>query len=85
MQLLFRRWVPRLGVKGAIWAVAHRLLRLIWKVLHQQVRYQERGPLGLNAIAIQRRKRRLVRQLRELGYKVKLEVVEPPEPAGVMA
>jgi transposase len=85
MQLLFRRWVPRLGVKGAIWAVAHRLLRLIWKVLHQGVRYQERGPLGLNPKAIERRKRRLVRRLRELGYRVKLEAVEPPEPAGVTA
>ena len=85
MQLLFRRWVPRLGVKGAIWAVAHRLLRLIWKVLHQGARYQERGPLGLNPKAIERRKRRLVRRLRELGYRVKLEAVEPPEPAGVTA
>jgi transposase len=85
MQLLFQRWVPRLGVNAAIWAVAHRLLRLVWKVLHQEVRYQERGPLGLNAITIQRRKRRLVRQLRELGYTVKLEAVKPPQPAAATA
>ena len=72
-QILFRRWVPRLGAKKAIWAVAHRLLRLIWKVLHKGVSYEERGPLGLNKNALHRRKRRLLRDLRALGYKVILE------------
>ena len=31
------------GTKVAIWAVAHLLLRPIWKVLHQKVRYIEHG------------------------------------------
>jgi hypothetical protein len=30
----FRTLLARLGAKPAIWAVAHRLLRVIWKVLH---------------------------------------------------
>jgi len=76
-QLLFRRWVPRLGVKKAIWAVAHRVLRLIWKVLHEGVAYQERGPQPLTAPARRRRRARLLRELRKLGYDVTLS----PRPA----
>ena len=75
-QILFQRWVPRLGANKTIWAVAHRLLRLIWKVLHQGVSYEERGPLGLNKDAISRRKRRLLRGLRALGFKVTLEPIK---------
>jgi transposase len=43
-EIVFRRLLPRLGFKQAIWAIAHRLCRLIWKILHQHVRYDERGP-----------------------------------------
>ena len=71
-QALFRRWVPRLGVKKAIWAVAHRLLRLIWKLLHEGVRYQERGPLPPSPQILRRRRARLLRELRALGYDVTL-------------
>ena len=71
-QVLFRRWVPRLGVKKAIWAVAHRVLRLIWKLLHEGVRYEERGPVPPNAQVLRRRRARLVRELRALGYDVTL-------------
>jgi transposase-like zinc-binding protein len=41
----FRRLIPRMGIKKAIWAAAHRLLRVMWKVLHAGVHYIERGPL----------------------------------------
>jgi transposase len=34
-QHLYRRLVPRLGEPKALWAVAHRLCRLVWKILHQ--------------------------------------------------
>lgn len=71
-EAVFRRLVPRLGVKKAIWAIAHRLLRLIWKVLHDGVQYVEFGPLALKPQAIQQRKRRLIRDLRKLGYDVQL-------------
>lgn len=66
---LFRRWAPRLGPQQAIWATAHRLVRLIWKILHQGVEYIEFGPM-LNPAAIERRKRRLIRELRKLGIPV---------------
>ena len=42
-QAVFRRLLPRLGYKSAIWAIAHRLCRLIWKILHEGVRYIEQG------------------------------------------
>jgi hypothetical protein len=34
-ELVYRRLVPRLGHPQAIGAIAHRLCRLIWKILHQ--------------------------------------------------
>jgi transposase len=38
-ELLYRRMVPRLGHFKAIWAVAHRLCRMTWKILHQGVKF----------------------------------------------
>jgi transposase len=71
-QVLFRRLIPRLGIRKAIWAVAHRLLRVIWKVLHAQVDYIEFGPLALNSSARHKRKQQLIRELKKLGYTVEL-------------
>src|SRR6202011_2132334 len=34
-QGVFRRLLPRLGYQSAIWAVAHRLCRVVWKILHE--------------------------------------------------
>jgi hypothetical protein len=34
-QAVFRRLLPRLGYQSAIWAVAHRLCRVVWKILHE--------------------------------------------------
>src|ERR1017187_7266404 len=42
--ITFRKLLPRLGYKQAIWAIAHRLNRLLWMILHKGVRYEERGP-----------------------------------------
>ena len=42
--LLYRRYVTRLGHNQTIGVIAHRLCRLIWMILHQGVRYEERGP-----------------------------------------
>ena len=70
LQILFQRLSTRLGYAKAVWAVAHRLCRLIWKVLHEGVRYVERGPV--NALTLKRRKQRLVTQLKKLGYSVQL-------------
>jgi transposase len=74
-QDLFRRLLVRKGPKLAIWAVAHRLLRVIWKVLHQKVCCIEHGPRSGDPKAIQKRKRALVRQLRQLGYGVQITAI----------
>ena len=42
-QAVFRRLLPRLGYLSAVWAVAHRLCRLVWKILHERMRYIEQG------------------------------------------
>lgn len=69
---LYRRLVSRMGHKKAIWAIAHRLCRLTWKILHQGVRYIEFGNPA-NSQAVRKRAAKLVRQLRRLGYQVQLE------------
>ena len=69
--LLYRRYVVRFGHNQTIAVIAHRLCRLIWKILHEGVRYDERGP-AVSQRAQQRRTARMIRQLRSLGYSVEL-------------
>jgi len=76
-QEVFRRLVPRLGVKKAIWAIAHRLCRLIWKLLHEGIAYREQGARGRDPQVIRKRARKLVGDLRRLGYKVLIEEAAP--------
>jgi len=45
--------------------------RLIWKILHQGVRYEERGP-AVSEEAKKVRARKMIRELRSLGYRVEL-------------
>ena len=69
--ILYRRYVLRLGHNQAIGVIAHRLCRLIWKILHQGVRYEERGP-AVSKRSKQERTTKMIRQLRNLGYRVEL-------------
>jgi transposase len=71
LQIVFRRLSSRLGYAKAVWAIAHRLCRLIWKVLHEGVSYVEYGPTP-TPLALKRRRQRLVTQLKKLGYQVQL-------------
>jgi transposase len=68
-ELVYRRLVPRLGHAQAIGAIAHRLCRLIWKILRQGIRYEERGP-AVTKHRMQRRAAKMIRELRSLGYRV---------------
>jgi transposase len=68
-QLVYRRLVVRLGHAQAIGAIAHRLCRLVWKLLHEGVPYEERGPAVTKA-RTQRRAAKMIRELRTLGYRV---------------
>jgi len=75
----FRALVPRLGPRQAIWAIAHRLLRIIWKLLHDQVNYVERG-LDTNPAAVQLRIKRHLKELQRLGYAVNLSALAAIRP-----
>jgi transposase len=76
-ELVYRRLVVRLGHAQAIGAIAHRLCRLVWKILHDRVTYEERGPAVTKQRA-QRRAAKMIRELRRLGYRVELA----PTPSG---
>lgn len=76
LQSVFRRLLPRLGYNGAIWAIAHRLGRLLWKILHDGVSYVEQGT-ETNPKAKKRRAQKLTKALRELGYQVSLTPITP--------
>jgi transposase len=78
--VVYRRLVPRLGHAQAIGAIAHRLCRLIWKILHQGVTYDERGPAVTKQRA-QRRAAKMIRELRSLGYRVDLGLSPEGTPA----
>ena len=67
--LTFHRLLPRLGYQQAIWAIAHRLCRLLWLILHKGVRYEERGP-AVSAKSKRVRATRMIRELKKLGYRV---------------
>ena len=68
-EIVYRRCVPRMGHKQAIGVIAHRHCRLIWLILHQGVRYEERGAV-VNKRWKQQRTARMIRELRRLGYRV---------------
>ena len=75
-ELLYRRFVVRLGHAQAIGAIAHRLCRLVWKILHDGVTYEERGP-AVNKARAHRRAAKMIRELRSLGYRVELTLTCP--------
>ena len=82
-QAVFRRLLPRLGYKSAIWAIAHRLCRVIWKILHEGVRFIEHGSESDPKVR-EHRARILARALRKLGYDVALTPTHPAMTAQAM-
>jgi transposase len=79
-QVTFQRLFPGMGYQQAIWAIAHRLCRLLWMILRKGIRYQERGP-AVSAQSKRTRAARMIKELRALGYRVEGE----PLPAGTPA
>jgi transposase len=75
-EVTFHRLLPRLGYKQAIWAVAHRLCRLLWLILHKGVRYEERGP-AVSAKSKRVRAARMIRELKKLGYRIEGGPAQP--------
>ena len=70
-QAVFRRLLPRLGYQSAVWAIAHRLCRLIWKILHEGIRYIEQG-IESEPKLLMYRAQYLAKQLRKFGYSVQI-------------
>ena len=64
-----RRYVPRLGHKQTIGIIAHKLCRLVWKILHRGITYEERGP-EVKKASKQKRTRKMIQALRRLGYRI---------------
>jgi transposase len=68
-EIVYRRLVLRLGHNQTIGAIANRLCRLIWIILHRGVRYEERGQVVCERLK-RIRTARMIRQIRGLGYRV---------------
>ena len=79
-EVTFQRLLPSLKYQGAIWAIAHRLCRLLWKILHQGIHYEERGP-AVSAKSKRKRTARMIRELQKLGYRVDGQTLPVGNPA----
>jgi hypothetical protein len=75
-QAVFRCLLPRLGYQATIWAIAHRLCRVLWKILHERVRFLEQGSEP-DPKTKKQRARTLARALRNLVYNVAITSVDP--------
>jgi transposase len=73
-EIVYRRLVLRLGHNKTIAAIGHRLCELIWIILHNGIRYEERGP-SVCEKAKRVRTSRMIRTLRTLGYRVEPAVI----------
>lgn len=68
---LFARLKPRVEGKGAAWAVAHRIAKVIWLILHREVEYREMGIAPPNERTLLRKLRRLMHEFGRQGIDVK--------------
>lgn len=77
---LFARLKPRIEAKGAAWAVAHRIGKLVWLLLHEGVEYQERGPAARNPKTLIRKFRRLLKDFQRIGIDPSTLVPQSAQP-----
>ena len=68
-EVKFQHFIKHMEYKEAVWAVAHFLCKIVWKILHDGVRYEERGP-AVSAAVKRKRASRLIRELKALGYHI---------------
>jgi transposase len=69
LQSIFKRLVVRLGYVKAVWAIAHRICKIIWNVLHKGARFTEFGE-ARNPKAVLRAINHHLKALRRLGYSI---------------
>jgi transposase len=72
----YQRLRKRMGHKKALVALAHRILILIYHLLKDQQAYRELGPGHIEEKAAEVTKRRALRTLEQMGYKVALQSAE---------
>jgi hypothetical protein len=73
-QALYRRLAARRGKKRALVAVAHSQLIAAWHIIGSDVEYRDLGSLHfLSQVDRPRQTRRLVTQLQQMGYLVRLD------------
>jgi transposase len=68
---LFHRLKPGIEAKGAAWAVAHRVAKVVWLVLHQEVEYIEKGAAPPNERTLLRKFKRILKDFGSLGLDVR--------------
>lgn len=69
LQVVFKRLIVRLGYVKAIWAIAHRLCKIVWNILHKSARFVEYSE-ARNPKAVQRAINHHLKALRRLGYPI---------------
>ncbi len=69
---VFHRLLPRLGYKKAVWAIAHRICRILWHVLHGGANYIEHGLRTTNPRVLKSQLTRITKKLKALGFDVQL-------------
>ena len=74
---LFGRLKTRLGGKGAAWAAAHRITKVIWLLLHEGVDYQEKGTAPANPRTLARKCLRLQRECARAGFDLRILLARP--------
>ena len=67
LQSIFQRLVVRLGYVKAVWAIAHRIAKIIWNILHKGARFIEFNP-ARSPKAVKRAINHHLKALRNLGY-----------------
>jgi transposase len=73
---LFARLQPRIEKKGAAWAVAHRIGKVIWMVMHEEVEYKEMGSAALHPKTLQRKLRRLLKEFAKAGIDAQAAIAQ---------
>ena len=81
LQVLFKRLVVRLGYVKAVWAIAHRLCKIVWNILHKGARFLEFSE-ARNPRAVQRAIHHHLKALRRLGYQIPPATVQPASAQG---
>ncbi len=64
-----QRFIVRLGYVKAVWAIAHRICKIVWNILHRGARFVELGE-AINPKAVRRAIHHHLKALRRLGYHI---------------